>query len=174
MSIAARITRRIRTAPFIIGTLLAAVALAAAACGGGGYSSGSSSGSSPAATAPQASQTGAAAAGQMTPAGAVAGQEATPSAASAGITVIAMNMSFDKTSLQASAGEVTFTLDNQDGIAHDLHVFKGSDASGQSVGMTPIEAGPVENSFTAQLQPGTYYYQCDVHPTEMHGMLTVS
>ena len=168
-----RITGRLRITTFGVAMLFAAAAVATACGGGGGY--GSSNNPSPTAAAQQQSPL---AGGAVAPTASAAqptsgAAQPTTAAASADLTIVAMNISYDKTSLQAPAGQVKLTLNNQDAIAHNLHVFKGTDASGQSVGMTPIEAGPVQNTISADLAPGTYYYQCDVHPTQMHGTLTV-
>ena len=168
-------TPRRRLVP-VFAIAIAATAAVAAACGGGGGYGGSSV---PSATAPGGAAVAPTSAnGGSTP---LAGGQpgATPTAATGSssgsmqLTVVASNTSFDKTSLNATAGEVKFTLNNKDGIAHNLHVFKGNDDTGQSIGMTQIEAGPVQNSFTVNLAPGTYHYQCDVHPTQMHGTLVV-
>ena len=167
-------TPRRRLVP-ILTISAAAVALVAAACGGGGGYGGSAA--APSAT----SASGAAAAPTSAGSTPLSGGQPAPTAsagsgtaaASTDLTVVASNISFDKSSLNAPAGEVKLTLNNQDAIAHNLHLYKGNDASGQSIGMTPIQAGPVQNSFSANLAPGTYHYQCDVHPTQMHGTLVV-
>jgi len=89
--------------------------------------------------------------------------------------LVASNIVFDKTELTAKAGKVTIKLDNRDGgVPHNIQVFKGSSASGVSVGMTDLETGPVKQTLELDLQPGEYFYQCDVHPTTMTGTLTVT
>lgn len=169
-------TPRRRLVPVFAVAIVASAAVAAACGGGGGYGGGSSAPSATVAGGVAAAPTSAGS-GSTPLAGGQPG--ATPTAAtgsasgSTQLTVVASNISFDKSTLNAPAGEVKLTLNNQDGIAHNLHLFKGNDDTGQSIGMTPIEAGPVQNSFTANLAPGTYHYQCDVHPGQMHGTLVV-
>jgi len=88
--------------------------------------------------------------------------------------LIAKNTLFDKSELRAEAGEVTIIDDNQDpGIVHNVHVFEGSDASGEDVGMTDLEAGPATQTLTLNLEAGEYFYQCDAHPATMFGTLIV-
>jgi len=99
---------------------------------------------------------------------------ATTSGGAGDLTIVAKNITFDKTSLQAPAGPVKITFMNQDtGTVHDFHLFQGSNASGHSVGQTPLIAGPTTQTLTATLAAGTYYFQCDVHPDQMKGTLTV-
>lgn len=91
------------------------------------------------------------------------------------ISIAAVNILFDKTKLTASAGTVKIEFDNKDGgIPHNINVFDGKDASAKSLGATAIEAGPVKQELTLDLKAGSYFYQCDVHPTTMIGTLTVS
>jgi plastocyanin len=119
-----------------------------------------------------------------TPAAGTPSAAATPTAATAAagtpsagtkITVTASNILFDKTALTAPAGQVTIELVNNDaGVPHNIHFFKGNDATGESVGMTPITTGPTTDTIALTFEKGTYFYQCDVHPTTMTGKLTVS
>jgi plastocyanin len=96
-------------------------------------------------------------------------------AAGTTLTLIAASTLFDKEELQAPAGHVTIVLDNRDpGIPHNLQVFRGDNAQGDSLGMTEIANGPVQQTLELELEPGAYFYQCDVHPTSMKGTLTVS
>ena len=94
--------------------------------------------------------------------------------AGATIGLLGRDSKFDKATLSASAGAVTINFENADaGVPHNLHVFKGADAKGQSVGTTDLEAGPLKQVLKLTLERGSYYYHCDVHPTTMKGVLTV-
>jgi len=133
--------------------LLLPAALLASACGG------DSDGSTAAPTAPAA-----------TPAPKVA----RTADASGRITVIARNLEFDTDQLGAAAGPLTITFDNQDGgIAHNIHFFAGADPNGESVGEASLENGPFTEDVAMDLQAGTYFFHCDVHPN-MKGNLTVT
>jgi outer membrane protein assembly factor BamB len=103
----------------------------------------------------------------MTPGNAAALQISTPNSGD--------GISYDTKELTASAGaRVTLTYTNESAIAHDWHLFDGSDASAPSIVSTKIQAGPndVEHvSFSVPSKPGRYYYQCDVHPSLMNGFL---
>ncbi len=129
------------------------------------------------ATKPPASPTARATAATTAAATSAATAAASPTTTSGGatLTLVAKNILFDKATLTASAGDVTINVDNQDGgIPHNVHVFKGDSASGSSVGATPINTGPVKDTLKLRLDAGSYFYQCDVHPTTMSGKLTVS
>jgi plastocyanin len=87
-------------------------------------------------------------------------------------------LSFDTTTLTAAAGaQVTVQYTNDSSLPHNWHLFDGADANAPSLAQTPIKSGPgdVETvQFTAPTQPGSYFYQCDVHPTMMTGQLVVN
>jgi plastocyanin len=101
-----------------------------------------------------------------------------PSGGSGGETVlelVAANILFDKDELEAPAGTITIEFDNRDGgIPHNVAVYEGEDATGESVGATELGVGPVQQTLTLELEPGTYFYQCDAHPATMSGILTVT
>jgi plastocyanin len=84
------------------------------------------------------------------------------------------SLKFDQTEPKAVAGAIRITFDNRDsGIPHNIQFFDGSDSSATSLGATSIATGPIKQELTLNLSPGTYYFQCDVHPTTMKGTLTV-
>jgi plastocyanin len=118
----------------------------------------------PPTTAPQATE--------APPAPTTAPPPPPPPPAGGSITLVALNLLFDSRSLSAAAGPVTVTLDNQDrGIAHNVHFF----SKAGSIGMTEIDTGPSMQTLSlGTLAPGAYSYKCDVHPTTMTGILTVS
>jgi|GEM_PF-1126143 len=130
-----------------------------------------------AATSAATSAATAAATGAATSAATAAATTAagTPAAGGTTITITASNIVFDKSTLTASAGSVTVELDNKDGgIPHNIHFYKGSDASGADAGSTAITSGPATEKVTLTFEKGEYYFQCDVHPATMSGKLTVS
>ena len=115
-----------------------------------------------------------------------AGQSTTPSppaqigaSTQLSVTTTADNpLGFDaKTLSVAPRDQVTVTYTNDSPIQHNWHVYNGADATAPSIAETPIKSGPgdVETvSFTAPSEPGSYWFQCDVHPTFMTGHLEVT
>jgi plastocyanin len=94
--------------------------------------------------------------------------------AGGGIDIVGRDTKFDVTELSSAPGAVTIRFDNRDsGIVHNLHVFRGTNAQGESVGQTTFAAGPVKQELQVNLAAGTYFFQCDAHPTTMKGTLTV-
>ena len=83
------------------------------------------------------------------------------------IDIISVNMAFDTSTITVPAGaEVTMNLDNQDdGIPHNVSVYTDSSAA-EAIFIGDLITGPekVTYTFTAPETPGTYYFQCDVHP----------
>lgn len=100
------------------------------------------------------------------------GGEATADA-SGRIEIVANNLQFDLRELSAPAGRIVIALDNRDGgQPHNIQFFRGDDADGESVGTTEIKSGPAQDELAMDLDAGTYFYQCDVHPN-MKGTLVV-
>jgi plastocyanin len=143
-----------------------------AACGGGGGKA------TPAATAATPAAKTVAAAASTKPAGTPTQAAAATASGDAGqgttITIIAKDALFDKSELTAKTGDVTIIMDNQDpGVPHNLHVFKGTDSKGQDLGKTEIAAGPVKQTLKLTLAAGDYFLVCDVHPATAHAKLKV-
>jgi plastocyanin len=85
--------------------------------------------------------------------------------------------SFDVDELSAPAGEpFTVTFDNRDtGVPHNWALYVSEDDAGdtdKAIAATEIESAPDTQSVVVPaLDPGEYYFQCDVHPN-MNGTLT--
>ena len=94
---------------------------------------------------------------------------------STNLAISAQGTAWDKSTLTAVAGQpLTLTVNNNDnGVSHNIHFFKGSDATGADVASTDIASGPTTQTLNfGPLDAGDYFYHCDVHPTQMTGTLT--
>ena len=91
------------------------------------------------------------------------------------LTLVAENTKFDKTSLEASAGkDVTLTMENKDSIEHTFALYETKAATNRLAGGQTF-SGPafLTYQFTAPETPGTYHFQCDIHPNAMNGEFIV-
>jgi plastocyanin len=83
---------------------------------------------------------------------------------------------YQTTTLSVPAGHpIDITFQNQDpSVPHNVDVT--SDKAGStSLGAAPVAPGPATTHVNiGALQPGTYYFHCEVHPTTMTGTITVS
>lgn len=110
-----------------------------------------------------------------TPAPAETEAPTTPSANGTVLQLVGVSNVFEPEELEAPAGTVTIEFDNRDGgVVHNVHVYLGEDARGEDIAATELETGPGTQTLTMDLEPGTYYYVCDAHPTTMSGILTVN
>ena len=99
-----------------------------------------------------------------------------PSGAAAGpkIDLVAQNVKFDKADLTAPANTpFTIHFDNRDaGINHDVDIL---DTSGAKVFDGRDFPGPAAQDYgVGPLAPGTYKFECSIHPALMFGTLTVN
>jgi plastocyanin len=81
---------------------------------------------------------------------------------------------FNVDAIEAPAGEdFTITLVNNDTAPHNITIY--SEEGGEMLSETgqTAEAGQTVTLDVAALEPGTYYFQCDIHP-EMNGTVVVS
>ena len=92
------------------------------------------------------------------------------------LNLVASSVRFEQPALIAPAGIITIAFDNRDeGVPHNVHIFAGTSASGADVGSTEIQTGAVQQTLAlGDLVAGSYFFQCDVHPSQMMGTLTVS
>ncbi|MGZ8639917.1 MAG: cupredoxin domain-containing protein [Actinomycetota bacterium] len=91
-----------------------------------------------------------------------------------GLTITAKSLAFDTDEIDLPAGQpTTITFDNQDaGVPHNIAIFNDSSLSQtlfQGERFPGIDSRPYE---IPPLDPGTYYFHCDVHPT-MSGSVVV-
>ncbi|HLB39051.1 MAG TPA: cupredoxin domain-containing protein [Actinomycetota bacterium] len=94
---------------------------------------------------------------------------------SGAVTVTAVNLLFDPTELSLPAGETsTITLDNQDGgIPHNIAIYT-DDSYSKALYTGELFPGAATKDYEIPaLEPGTYPFRCDAHPTTMLGTLTV-
>jgi plastocyanin len=93
------------------------------------------------------------------------------------INLTAQNIAFDKSSITVPAGaSVTIHFDNKDaGIPHNFSVYTDSSATTAIFIGQPTITGlaTVDYKFTAPATPGTYFFRCDVHPSNMTGSFIV-
>lgn len=91
-------------------------------------------------------------------------------------TLIAMGLAFDTNAISLPAGmPASLVLDNQDaGVPHNIAIYPSSTDLATPLFRGDLVTGPMTISYDVPaLQPGTYYFQCDVHPT-MNGTVTVA
>lgn len=85
---------------------------------------------------------------------------------------------FNTDSLQAPANEpLTVTFDNRDnGVYHNFALYESEDDAGdtdKAIAASDLESGPETQTIDVRaLEPGEYYFQCDLHPN-MRGALIV-
>ncbi len=67
-------------------------------------------------------------------------------------------------------------FDNQDpSVPHNVVIFEGKDDKGTQVFTGEIITGPNKATYAVPaLKAGDYFFHCEVHPTTMHGTITVS
>ena len=91
-----------------------------------------------------------------------------------GLTVAAKDLAFDTDELDLPGGRPTpFTFDNQDaGVAHNLSIYTDESATKVLFQFDPFPGIDSQSFDIPPLDPGTYYFHCDVH-TDMNGTVVV-
>jgi plastocyanin len=117
----------------------------------------------------------AACSGGATPSSAPADESDTPAASDDGqtgaLTITAADLAFDTDALTAPAGSVVVTLTNNDTVPHNFSVYTEEGGDVIATGDV-INEGETDEVDLGTLEPGTYYFVCDLHP-EMNGTLTI-
>jgi plastocyanin len=152
-----------RTRARLLVPALTVTLLALAGCGSS--SSSSTSSSTPAAPAATATTSSTAATSTTAPAGGAASSlslAADPEG----------QLSYDKKSLAAKAGNVSIAFTNKSPVAHNVTI---ESSSGSTVGSTPTFEGGAK-TLSVTLKPGSYKFYCSVpghRQAGMEGTLTV-
>ena len=95
-------------------------------------------------------------------------------AVSGSATITMLDNKFEPANLTIKANqEASITTDNKGKELHNWHVLNVKGKDGKDITSTLIQGGKQETiKFTID-KAGTYDVQCDVHPADMRGKLTV-
>ncbi len=92
------------------------------------------------------------------------------------VDLVAEDIAFDKNTITVPAGaRVTVNFNNRDsGVPHNFAVYE-TEAAEKVIFSGQIVTGlaKIEYTFDAPPIPGTYFFRCDIHPTQMTGQLIV-
>ena len=92
------------------------------------------------------------------------------------VELTAENIAFDKKTITVPSGaDVTVNFENRDsGVPHNFAVYD-TDAAKNVIFQGKIITGLAKTTYTfrAPNKPGTYFFRCDVHPTQMTGQFIV-
>jgi cytochrome c oxidase subunit 2 len=100
---------------------------------------------------------------------------ATCAATGSKVELIAQNISWNTSCLGVVGGKsFQVEIDNKDsGVAHNFAIYDSSKLQHRYY-LSPNVTGPSDKTFTAPpLQPGTYYFQCNIHGPAMSGTFIV-
>ena len=89
-------------------------------------------------------------------------------------TIVSTDNKFDTTKLTVPANQpVTVTLQNKGQAIHNWRVLTVKDTAGKDIATQLLPGGQSEAVTFTLAAAGTYAFQCDTHPAEMKGSLTV-
>jgi len=90
-----------------------------------------------------------------------------------GVDISADDLAFDANVIQATAGEAfTVRFTNNDTVPHNWSIYTEEGGEPIAVGNI-ISEGEVDEISVPELEPGEYFFVCDVHPVEMTGTVVV-
>ncbi len=91
-----------------------------------------------------------------------------------GLTVVGKDNTFEPANVTVKVNQEShLTFDNKGAAVHNWHVLNVKDTAGNDVAAQLLPAGQSETLTFTLATPGTYAFQCDTHPAEMKGTLTV-
>ncbi|MGH2633282.1 MAG: cupredoxin domain-containing protein [Tepidiformaceae bacterium] len=162
---------------------VAAIPLAAA-CGGGSSSSTKPTIQSQPAGASPTTYTAASPSAATSPAASATTAPASPTAAASPtasgpvqVKMTAKDEKFNTNEIDVPAGAtIDISLDNEDTGFHNIGFYTAKDTKTAIGAAMDLFKGPNVTktiTITAPTTPGTYYFQCDVHPDTMNGTFVV-
>jgi plastocyanin len=81
---------------------------------------------------------------------------------------------YSVTTMTSKAGQqVTVNLKNNGQAIHNYHITDVKDDAGKDIKDTQVEAGKSDVLTFTVSKPGTYHFQCDFHPADMKGTITL-
>jgi plastocyanin len=91
------------------------------------------------------------------------------------LVLVAENVAFSPETLDGAAGEpIVVRVEKRDQVRHVLVIQAGPyPDSAQGLKTEPLDPGSHVDHSINVLGPGTYSYTCLIHPTQMHGVLTI-
>jgi plastocyanin len=90
------------------------------------------------------------------------------------ITEVATDDKFSEPDLVIKAGQAyTLTFQNRGQAIHNWHVLGVKDASGKDIIVPLTESGQTSTITFTISKSGTYQVQCDAHPSDMKGSISV-
>ncbi|MHB8577036.1 MAG: cupredoxin domain-containing protein [Dehalococcoidia bacterium] len=102
------------------------------------------------------------------------GSPAAGAAASGTTTEVTTDNKYSLTKITIKAGQpATVTVDNKGAAIHNWDLTGAKDDAGKDIKTALTDAGKTSSVTFTISKPGTYKFQCDVHPTEMMGELVV-
>jgi plastocyanin len=98
----------------------------------------------------------------------------TPLQEDVALDIVAVDLAFEPNQFEVDAGDVVrFNFVNEGIEDHTMTIFRDPEYSQPLEGATTgVEEGIQTFTFLATFdEPGTYYFRCDFHPTEMTGTI---
>lgn len=95
------------------------------------------------------------------------------SSSSGGLSITAHNVAFDTSDLTVPASGAKLSFANQDSTTHNFAIFKDKSATDQLYKSPDVGANQTVELSLPKLKKGSYYFECQYHPTSMNGTLTV-
>ena len=92
------------------------------------------------------------------------------------VALSAKNIAFIPPNFTLPPGNATIDFRNEDTASHSVHIFDGNSATAPSLFAGEIVPAGGSKTYTVTgLKAGsTYFFHCDVHPTQMTGKVTVA